>query len=145
MSALNPYSIILSLFILLGLAASVWGWLIISRSRKTLQWPKVQGKITDSSAKSAQDDLLPHIAYSYTVEGHELQGELAFPADMTPTQELAAQYAEKYPAGKIVDVHFDPTQPQHSTIEPGLAQGDWLVFAMGLGSTVIGLLLIIFH
>ena len=142
---MNAYSIILILFIVLGLGASAWGGLIISRSRKSLNWPKTQGTIVESETKSSHDDLLPNIGFRYKVDGQEFKNRLAFPADVTPTQEFSQSYTEKYPLNKTVEVYFNPLQPQQSTLEPGLAQGDWLVLAMGLGCTIIGLLLYVYH
>lgn len=141
----NPYSIILGLFVLLGLTASWWGWSIISKSRKSLTWPKVEGKIVECSSKSELDDLLPHIVYAYSVEGNNFKGQLTFARDVTPTKEFTNRYLQQYPLNKTVAVYFDRLQPQHSTLEPGLAQGDWLVFAIGVASTIIGILLFLTH
>ena len=63
----NPYIIILSLFIVAGLIATIWGWTIIAKGQKTLRWPNVEGIIEESRPASDADDLLPHILFSYTV------------------------------------------------------------------------------
>ncbi|MDH5324150.1 MAG: DUF3592 domain-containing protein [Gammaproteobacteria bacterium] len=138
---MNPYSIILTLFIVFGVAASAWGWIIISRSRRSLQWPYALGQITESREQSEHDALLPHVTYTYSVNGTPYEGRLEFPVDLTPTQEFSRSIAEKYPLSKAVTVYYNPEFPQQSTLQPGLAQGDWLVLALGLGSVLVGVVL----
>ena len=61
----NPYTIILSIFALTGLLATVWGYIIIARARRTLRWPHVEGLIEESALSSGQDDLLPYIVIQW--------------------------------------------------------------------------------
>lgn len=140
----NAYSIILVLFWLTGVITCVWGWRIIVQGRKTLQWPVTEGLIEASSLTAGSDDLLPLITYRYTANGETYHNTLKFPKDITPTQEYANSYLEKYPADRQVPVYYDPSDPAHATLEPGPAQGDWLVFAIGLGMALFGVLFLFF-
>jgi len=140
----NPYTIILGVFTLAGLLATVWGYMIISRAKQTLSWPCVDGVIEESSVSSRQYDLLPHIVYRYTVADVTYQHAMEFPRDVTPTQEFARSYVEKYPVGRRVKVYFQPGTPKHATLEPGLGRGDWLVFAIGLSSFIFGMVFLVF-
>ena len=140
----NPYSIILGLFLLGGLFATAWGLLIILKARKTLQWPYVEGIIEESRLASDDDDLLPHIQFSYTVGESAYRRTFEFPGDVTPTEEFAASYVKKYPVGSTVQVHYDPDNPQSATLEPGLGKGDWLVLVIGMGSLLFGIALFFF-
>ena len=140
----NPYTIILSLFTLAGLLATVWGYIIIARARRTQQWPSVEGVIEESKLSSQKHDLLPHIVFSYGVAEHTYHHTMEFAGDITPTQEFAASYVEKYPVGRKVQVHYHPENPQRATLEPGLGKGDWLVFAIGLGTLIFGVLFLFF-
>ena len=63
----NPYTIILGLFTLAGLVATVWGGIIIARARRTLRWPNVEGVIEESRFSSRDYDFLPHIVFRYRV------------------------------------------------------------------------------
>ena len=126
----NPYVIILSLFIIAGVFASLWGWRIIARGRETLAWPKTNGTITQSEPASDADDLLPLIGFSYQVDNKNYQQTHHFPASVTPSPELSKSYLEKYPVGTSLPVHYHPDDPENATIEPGLANGDWFVFAL---------------
>lgn len=136
---LNPYLIIVVLFIVSGLIASVWGWMIVAKGRQTLRWPAVDGVIERADPTTDDDDLLPHIEFSYSVAGQRRQGVVEFPAGTTPTPELATSYLKKYPVGTPVRVHYDPAAPERATLEPGPRQGDWLVFAFGVTAIVIGI------
>ena len=140
---INPYLIIISLFIIAGLATTVWGWSIIARGRKMRHWPSVDGVIEQSAATSEIDDLLPHIGYRYAVAGQTYRGVMQFQAGISPTPEFAAGYVEKYPAGARVQVYYDPARPEHSTLESGPNRGDWLVLALGLGAVLLGVVLMI--
>jgi len=140
----NPYSIILGLFVVAGLLATLWGFRVIVMARKTLQWPSVDGIIEESKVSSDSNDLLPHIKYCYSVEQQTFRQVLEFSGDITPSQEFAKSYVDKYPVGARVQVYYNPADPEIATLEPGLGKGDWLVLAIGLGMLVMGILLFIF-
>lgn len=140
----NPYAIILSLFILFGAVATLWGYVIISRARRTLNWPHVEGVIEECRLSSQHDDLLPHIVFRYSVADSLYRHAMEFSGDITPTQEFARSYVEKYPLGSKVQVYFQPDNPQKATLEPGLGRGDWLVLAIGLASLLFGIVLLFF-
>ncbi|WP_455218809.1 DUF3592 domain-containing protein [Kaarinaea lacus] len=142
----NPYSIILGLFVITGILVSLWGLRVIVVARKTLQWPFVAGIIEESkvSSKSTEGyDLLPYIKYSYSVEQQTFRQLMKFSGDVTPTQEFAKSYIDKYPVGTSVQVYYNPADPERSTLEPGPGKGDWLILAIGTGMVVIGLLMFI--
>lgn len=138
----NPYTIILSLFILAGVATMVWGWKVISNGRRQLAWPRTEGFIEESSADQGCD-LLPHIVFSYSVEKQSYRRPMEFSGDITPSQEFVTQYLEKYPVGSKVQVSYDPAQTEQATLEPGSAKGDWLIFAIGLASAFFGTVFLI--
>lgn len=133
----NPYIIILGLFTAVGIGATLWGLKIIIEARKVRAWPSVNGKITCSRVDSEDDELLPDIRYSYTIGETAYEQTLAFPAGTTPTREFSAYYVNKFPEGSAVNVFYNPEHPEQTTLEPGGRPGDWLVFAFGLGATLL--------
>jgi len=135
----NAYTLIIGLFTLGGLVTVVWGAVIIVRARNTARWPAASGTIEESAIASEDDDLLPNIVFRYAVNGSEFRRTLEFPGGITPTRELAAEYLGKYPAGAAVTVYYDPRAPGTATLEPGLARGDWLVLAFGVGASLLGI------
>ena len=140
----NPYAIILGLFIVAGISATLWGLRVIVVSRKTLAWPAVDGVIVESTLSSEHDDLLPHIMFEYRVQDQSYQQLFKFPKDIAPTQEFARSYIDKYPQGASVNVYYNPEKPDIATLEPGLAKGDWLVLVLGLSMLILGVLLYFF-
>lgn len=139
---INPYSIILSLFIVAGLFATIWGWRIIINGRKTLNWPRTEGIIEES--RSSDNDFLPLIHYRYTVAEQTFQQKFEFPPGTSPSNELTSSYLKKYIKGAKVSVSYDPDHAEKATIEPGLANGDWFVFVLGVLTTLFGILFLFF-
>lgn len=140
----NPYAIILGLFIIAGFIATLWGWSIIAKARKTRRWPMVEGAIEQSAPMSETDDLLPHILFSYTVGMRTYQHVLGFPDGANPSPELATRYTGKYPVGAKVPVYYNPDQPDQATLEPGLARGDWMILALGIAAMAFGIFALFF-
>ena len=141
---MNYYAIILGLFIIAGFVAVIWGWFIFAKARKTLRWPMVEGAIEQSAPTSEDNDLLPHILFSYTVAAYNYQRILEFPDGTEPSPELATSYAKKYPAGAKVSVYYNPDQPDQATLEPGLARGDWMIPAVGIIAMAFGIFALFF-
>ena len=139
----NPYTIILSLFLVAGIFTTLWGLLIIIKAQKTRDWPCGDGVIEESKPSSDRNDL-PLIQFSYTVGDTRYRRTLEFPGDITPTQEFAASYMQKYPVGTKVPVYYNPDKPGAATLEPGLGKGDWLVLAIGLGMLLFGIMFFFF-
>jgi hypothetical protein len=139
----NPYTVILGLFLLGGLVVTVWGALIILKARKTQHWPCVEGVIEEAGLSSDKNDLFPNIKFCYTIGSSTYSRAMEFPVDITPTQEFAASYIEKYPVGSKVQVHYNPNNPENATLEPGLGKGDWLVLVIGLGTLLFGIAFIL--
>ena len=141
---MNPYIVILILFIAGGLGTTIWGWTVIARGKRTLKWPAAEGVIEKSQPSAEGDDLFPHIVFSYTVSGHRYEHDLEFPSGTNPTPTLTASYINKYPQGVKVLAHYNPAQPEQATLEPGLARDDWFIFILGVVVTVIGIGFMIF-
>lgn len=140
----NPYVIILVLFVVAGVAATLWGLTIIVKGRRTLRWPSTEGAIEESRLVSDTDDLFPHILFSYRVGVQTYRRELGFPGGTSPTPEFAASYVKKFPVGARVRVFYNPERPDQATLEPGLAQGDWMILTLGILATLLGILLLVF-
>lgn len=138
----NPYTIILSLFILSGLIASIWGWKIIAQGKKSLHWPSTSGIIVTSTTDTQHGDLLPHIEFQYNIDGVEHQQAFKFSGDITPSQEFCHSYLAKYPQGKDVLVYYDPADTNTATLEPGVNKGDSIVLIIGLITLFLGIIFI---
>lgn len=139
----NSYVLILWLFLLVGLGVIGWGWSIVAAARRTERWPQVEGVIEQCDPTSQEDDLLPSIVFSYAVNGAPLRSPLIFAAGTTPTPEFAASYMQRYPKGTKVTVSYNPARVEEATLEPGMRQGDWMVFGFGVVSTIVAVVSLI--
>ena len=133
----NSYVLVLWLFLLVGLAVIGWGWSIIAAARRTERWPQVEGVIEQCDPISEEDDLLPYIVFSYTVNGQPQRSPLVFASGTTPNPEFAASYIQRYPVGTPVKVSYNPAKVDEATLEPGMRQGDWMVFGLGVVATIV--------
>jgi hypothetical protein len=59
------------------------------------------------------------------------------------TPDFAENYVKKYSQGIKVRVYYNPGQPGQATLEPGVARGDWLIFALGLAASLLGTLFLL--
>ena len=139
---MNFYPVILVLVTLGGIGISIWGWLILRKSRKIEQWPQVIGIIEASNPRSTENDLLPEIVFSYQINETNYRRQFEFPEGTHPLPEFAKAYNNKYPVGTKVEVFYNPEQPDNATLEPG-AQGDWMILAMGIAMMLGGALSLI--
>ena len=141
----SPYVVILAMITVTGIIATVWGWLIIARVKKTKQWPSIEGEIVKSRRGLDRNDLLPDIEFHYTVQGRAYTKSQEFPADLTPDEAFTDNFLKKYPVGARVTVYYDPYDPEQATLEKGFISGDWMVFALGVGMTLFGVVSLMFH
>ena len=141
---MNPYIVILILFIAGGLGTTIWGWTVIARGKRTLKWPAAEGIIEKSQPSADGNDLFPHIVFSYAVSGQRYEHDLEFPSGTNPTPALTTSYINKYPQGAKVLAYYNPTRPAQATLEPGVARDDWFIFILGVVVTVIGTGFLIF-
>lgn len=135
---MNYYAIILALLTVAGMVLTAWGWQIRNKAKKTRSWTATQGYIVKSEAKSPDNDLLPHIVFSYQVDGTDLQTSLPFPTGIQPMPEFSRSYLQKYPVNTPVTVFYNPENPQQATLEPSGSADDWMILAIGIAATLFG-------
>jgi len=140
---LSYYALIIGAFIVVGLVITAYGWKTYQKGKTKRQWPSVTGEITGALLASEENDLLPDIRFRYTVDAQSYEGRLEFPAGTTPMPGFAHHQLEKYPLGSQVAVYYNPQDPAQATLEPG-ANDDWMVLAIGIGVTLLGILALFF-
>ncbi len=140
---MNLYPVILGLVALGGLFVSLWGLRVLRQARRVRQWPTTQGVIDTCHASDEANDLLPEIVFGYRVDGRDYHRRFEFPEGTHPSPEFSRQYCERYPAGKVVEVYYDPQDPETATLEPG-SQGDWMILALGILMLLGGLAALFF-
>ena len=111
---------------LFGVALVLVFFSIRSNSRAADAWPVVPGKIIVSDVEKFQDMnerrtrtyYAPFVEYVYKVDGLEYHGKKIRVAVTTSGDQSAAEkIAARYPLGSIVDVHYDPANPENAALE----------------------------
>lgn len=115
-------------------------------SATSKSWPSVPGTITKSEVQVFKRDgnthYQPDIAYSYTVEGKKYTaskitvGDGALDNNVSKAKRLQAEY----PAGKEVDVYYDPDLPESAVLQPGTKSGDLMLAGISALFFFVGLL-----
>ena len=108
-----------------------------ARARK---WPTVPGRIATSGIREyhASDShenapvrtfYRPDVTYSYDVGGVRYTGDKVPVAGTVgaSTDALARRTADKYPTGKVIEVHYNPDNPSESVLDPRV-RGLWLLW-----------------
>lgn len=135
---LSPSNLMPGLFCLVGLLVAGFGARNAWRDHASTGWPQVPGQVIRSSVEdhsdSDGDSYKPKIEYRYQVNGQELVGKrISFAVDGGMSSRNKADYfAEKYPLGRSVSVHYWADQPALCTLEPGLTKRSFVMFAFGL-------------
>ncbi len=94
---MNYYAIIIGAFIVVGLIITAFGWRAFHRGKATGQWPSVTGEIVATRLASEENDLLPDIRFSYTIDTNHYEGRVKFPPGTMPMPGFASNQLEKYP------------------------------------------------
>jgi len=116
--------------IAMSLGAGLFGigaFLEIAKLSRVAAWPTVEGTITASAAIPGcrgTTGFSPALEYSYVVNDVHFQGKrLDLGMAVCDTQDNAARIAQRYPVGKHVTVHVNPSRPAEAVLEPAVETG----------------------
>lgn len=135
-----------ALFFLIGAALSWWGWSILQKARVSAEWPSVSGQITESNLEFDRggedgDTYTPRVSYSYTVNSVSYESyAIKFGENTYSSEREAQEILARYPAGQVVQVYYDPSDPDSAILEPGVSGGSYIVLSVGLLFVVLSLL-----
>jgi len=117
-----------ALFALLGIVAFCGGRSVTTYIDRVAQWPAVTGTIVTSEVSTAttrtgrvvRSEPVADIQYAFSVDGKDYRGVHLRPLPMlhmkpegTPDELVA-----RYPAGRSVQVHYDPRDPSAAILIP---------------------------
>jgi hypothetical protein len=137
-------------FVACGLVASLSVISNLAEARAAANWPSVQGTVVSSRAESRRSLThtgggstvtvwSPLVEYSYSVGERSYHGSrIAFGPEVAGGRELADRTVARYPAGATVNVHYDPSNPSHATLETQLA-ARWLSLLVPLAFFAVAL------
>ena len=116
---------------------------------KMLDWPSVEGQITDRAlerrsggAKAARWVYTPAFRYTYAVDRVEYSGDTRNLAWKSGWSKRTAE-RKLYEVPDAVPVLYDPADPATSALEPPGRGDAWFWAAFGLGLIALGLYLLI--
>jgi hypothetical protein len=88
-------------------------------------WPTVQGTVLSSRVeridlKDRDDTYEAQVRYTYEVGGKAYTNDAIKFGYQAETKGGAESLAANYPAGKVIDVYYDPASPGRSVLETGI-------------------------
>jgi hypothetical protein len=143
-------------FLLLTLGGGIALILYSQNSKKkagaSLQWPGVDGSITDSEVResvSTDEDggtsisYYPHVEYTYTVAGQSYTSkQVAFGGVKGYNdRDRARADLAKYPPGARVQVFYNPQKPREAVLERVAGAGAKTAMIMGIILLVLSVLI----
>ncbi len=142
---------------LLALGGGIFGSLEAFASRS---WPSTPGQVTASrlvvvtptpSGDSTTDSeavtmYSVQVQYAYQAGGESFTGSRVTLSDFASSEQADVEHLlARYPAGKTVQIYYDPQNPGSSVLEPGFTAGMWVPLAVGGLLTVFGLGLVTWY
>jgi len=111
-------SLALGLFILALAISQLWS------THSSKSWAQTQGVISQSiwaPPRSRHEDGFAQITYNYSLGGQRYEGSNLLPGKNEYSNPEQREKLRQYPVGAIVTVFYDPSHPQDSCLEPGVA------------------------
>ena len=104
-----------------GLGVFLYGQYQLTRSRGSVTWPLVTGKIITSQIQSHHDEdgttYSADIEYNYTVNGKQFESDVIV---IGGHDYSVGSAVERYPLGESVRVAYNPVKPHQAVLEPGV-------------------------
>jgi hypothetical protein len=113
-----------SLFAVVGVVLAGIGWFTHRRAQASQAWPMVLGRVAHSGVRRSTDSdggtsYAPEVRYLYDVGGRAFEnGRLLFGGTVNSGSYRAAEkLAARYAAGSVVQVYYNPANPQDAVLE----------------------------
>jgi len=111
-------------------AACLWIGVLIAigwraawhQARASERWPKTPGMMITGGVEHPahrSNEYTLRFRYEFNVGGIRHEGTHINAGDAMDTRRFA-EFSERYAAGKAVTVYYDPADPDHSVLEPGV-------------------------
>lgn len=143
------------IFLLLGVVFTSSGVNMIISAKESVAWPVAEGRIHHSkiietvkrrtSGQKGQANSKSYhakVEYEYIVsETKYSSNQISFGKTGSNKPEYARQLVNQYPKGKIVDVYYDPEDPETAVLVPGKSLASYAQLLVGVILTIISCLL----
>jgi len=144
-------------FVAVGVAVAAWGFMNLSKAMQSKSWPTAEGKIVSSQVVKKVESYTDsnkhrrnrtiyraHVRYSYMAKGRSLIGGKITMADSGSSSETRAKkIRDRYPAGSVCTVYYNPEKPEDSVLEAGINFGALMLPGIGVLFAVAGIAVLI--
>lgn len=143
-------SLVGGLFLSAGLGLLGYGLLSTVEALQSRSWPSVQGMVTVARVGSYIDKdedgstvmYKALIQYTYQVDGRRYRGSRVSLGDYASSDpRSAAAIVQRYPAGGVARVYYNPAAPGEALLEPGFSPAQLILPGIGLSFSLAGVLL----
>ena len=119
-----------------GLFEMSKGAAVLLDAAQSRHWPTVPGNILQSSLPSQPNrqhpSLTPVVTFSYVVDGCPYTGNTIAPGLGVQNRDISRTFLDKYPAGAVCTVAYEPANPAHTCLEPGVHVYSFLHLLLGM-------------
>ncbi|MDH3217219.1 MAG: DUF3592 domain-containing protein [Candidatus Krumholzibacteria bacterium] len=150
------YFLVSVVFVAAGIAMTIRGKGVLGDAKASATWPAAYGKIVTSQVtkKSHQSrrngrqrttvTYWANLSYRYDVDGLRYTSDtVSFGEYGSDDPEHARDVVHRYPEGKEVEVHYNPTDPEVAVLEPGVSRSSYLALGLGLVFSITGAALLV--
>jgi len=100
----------------------------------------VDSSLVAGGPSRARDRYIPHVYYTYSVDGHVYRGTRVTPMDIRGKRPWAERLMALYPRGARVTAFYDPEHPEKAFLRHSAPEfwgllaifGGWVVFSVWL-------------
>lgn len=137
-----------SIFVIVGLAVTIFGVLEVLKAQASASWPGAPGIIVASEMSEHYDSdsgttYSADIAYTFQVAATSYRGDQIKIGEVsTSDADDARHWLNKYPVGAEVLVYYDPAKPGESVLEPGVHASTFFLPGFGFVFATFGALFV---
>jgi hypothetical protein len=128
-------------FIAIGAVLISYAIRMAAKAQQSLAWPYTEGQITHSAVlyktgatatTTNAGTYKADVSYRYQVKGATFSSSQISLLDFSSSSAGRAEtIARDYPDGAAVRVYYNPSRPSEAVLEPGVAGGIKLLYAIG--------------
>lgn len=125
----------------------------LAKAAAAAKWPTTQGLILKASVQTEElmrerretlNFFRPDVLYTYSVNGQEFTSDtLRVGLRSQARSDEARQMAAEYPPGKVVVVHYNPSNPADALLEPAVNSQTMAIVGSGVALIVVAMIMVL--
>lgn len=117
---------------IIGLGITFLGLVKLKNAIATNRWPITNGTVTNSEVSGAIK-YYPSVKYTYTIDSVVYSSNRISNMNFnTKNRSVVEEVLKKYPLGSGIKVYYNSADPSNALLEPGINNGNILLFAFGI-------------